>query len=724
MQNNPSKDSCEIGNAFVRIVASIALPSLRLALQACDKEGTWRTILERCGANQLSDVLGAEVPEHCTLETDQAGDATFLIIEGTCGPARHIIQLRIDAQSPWVQVHELLVLDNQAATTGVNWFGAVWKFTDWQEPGEVFSPLLVPEPGDVIGQHVMRSPALTAQCDSRAAVLLNDVDTIIKTQALPACMNLLREAGAPIFRTGLRSQQIRGHVYFQATQTAAHQVRFHHAYQLYVSAQATPGAATTQASHRAWESYGARALKAAPPLQLSYADYARQVYPRILDMLWAETTLNNTRVGSIRENRSYPNDIWMCNWFNPARTAYGMYLWGKWLGIEDWMARATATRDLYLSAPQDRGLFPTVFVFEESTQDDPHQFQRGRWVHSHHQGGGPGLYHCLDMSWSAYQLLRWQRDLTPSPQITTFLRNYCKGLVSLQRDDGGLPAFVDATSFTPVTYVDPAPLLQDLAQHPGGDPYIPHMYQRAWPPERFERSAEDAASLLLLAEFAYQLPADDADRPAFIKAAERIAGFLEAWVFPESRWIDFEVYYSCSAKPIDFYDHRSGQWPQNTLCMHLAAAGLLALYQATQQNHYLELAKHALGRLTLYQQVWDPPFLNFYGFGGYGVMNTDGEWDDGRQAQFADTHLDFFRLTGNQEQLERALAACRAGFTTVYLPANAAVYPTGWVQQPRGIAAENHAHGGQDDLCGVSGFDWGIGSALATAAYLRLHAGV
>jgi hypothetical protein len=38
-----------------------------------------------------------------------------------------------------------------------------------------------------------------------------------------------------------------------------------------------------------------------------------------------------------------------------------------------------------------------------------------------------------------------------------------------------------------------------------------------------------------------------------------------------------------------------------------------------------------------------------------------------------------------------------------------------------GIAAENHGHGGTDHLCGVSGFDWGSGSALATAAYLRMH---
>ncbi len=100
-------------------------------------------------------------------------------------------------------------------------------------------------------------------------------------------------------------------------------------------------------------------------------------------------------------------------------------------------------------------------------------------------------------------------------------------------------------------------------------------------------------------------------------------------------------------------------------------------------------------------------------------MNTDGEWNDARQAQFADTLLDFYRVTGENEFKERALAACRAGVVTLFAPVNHRVYPTGWWRKPAAQAAENHAHGGRDSLCGVSGFDWGSGSALATAAYFE-----
>lgn len=707
-----------VSNNRVKLQASLETGQLTLILSAPLGTGDFVPVLERAGNNQPGAELRVELPEHDTLEVEQAGDRAFLIVTGTVdttvGKASHIINIALREGNAWVDVSELLILDQHADEVGVDWFEAVWRFVGWNEPGEVFSPLLTPQPNDVIGRHVMRAPALAAQCGSRAAVLMNDIWSIGKEQAIPACMSLTREDSVPVFRTGLRPHQVRGHVYFEYISAPGHQARFHHSYSLYACVDAPPGTALDAANRQLWQRYGKRYLKAAPPLQMPYDEYARQVYPRMLDRLWAETNLNGKRVGAIRENRSYPNDVWMSPWFNQARSAYGLYLWGKWLENNEWVERALATRDLHLAAPQQRGLFPTVFVFGDTPE-------RCRWVHSHHQGGGPGIYHLVDMSWTVYQLLRWHRDLTESAETLAFAQRYAQGVIALQRSDGSLPAYVDARSYEPVEHVDREQLLADLHNNPGGDPYVSYMLEHHWPTDRYIHSAEDAASLLMLAELIQALPDTSPERGPIMRAALRLAGWLEQWVFPESRWTDFEVYFSCSPKPLDFYDHRSGQWPQNTLCIHMAAAGFLALYEVRRERQYLELAHRAMDRLSLYQQVWDPPFLNFAGFGGYGVMNTDGEWSDGRQAQFADTHLDFYRALNETEHLERAKAACRAAFTTVYLPANSSVYPTGWCQQPRGIAAENHAHGGHDHLCGVSGFDWGIGSALSTAAYLKLH---
>ena len=115
------------------------------------------------------------------------------------------------------------------------------------------------------------------------------------------------------------------------------------------------------------------------PLEPSAYEYARQIYPGVLERLWKETVLGERRVGAITTNRSYDGDVWFSCWFNPLRSSYGLYHYGLAAAQEDWVEMARATRSLALSAPASGGFFPTVFVFGED-----------RWVESHHQGGGPG----------------------------------------------------------------------------------------------------------------------------------------------------------------------------------------------------------------------------------------------------------------------------------------------------------------------------------------------
>jgi hypothetical protein len=111
------------------------------------------------------------------------------------------------------------------------------------------------------------------------------------------------------------------------------------------------------ASRQLWSSYGTRWFRAAPPRSLSLEGYARQIYPRALAHLWAETELDGRRVGAMRINRSYADDVWMSPWFSQIRSAYGLYFWGQRLGEEDWVERAVAVRDLHLAAPQQTRAF-------------------------------------------------------------------------------------------------------------------------------------------------------------------------------------------------------------------------------------------------------------------------------------------------------------------------------------------------------------------------------
>jgi hypothetical protein len=641
-----------------------------------------------------------------TLEVLEGDDGTSVTAIGRSGDLVHAICLTARPSEPWLEVTETL-----SSGTGVlpalDAFEAHWRFSAGGEVREVFTPSLVPEEGDLVGRHVMRAPVLVAESAEMGVALAVDIEGLEKAEVIPAALGFLRVPGHNVdLVAGLRAQEVRGHVFHRGRHQTAELVAqtISHRYFLRLLPHPAPGASLAAARAKIWaigQFHGANR-----PLEQPAQEYARQIYPGALERLWAEAELGGRRVGAVTSNRSYVSDVWFSSWFNPLRSSYGLYHYGGALGQDEWVEMARATRTLALSAPREDGFFPTVFVFGDH-----------RWVGSHHQGGGPGVFHLMEMSWTMYLLLQWHRDLEPDEESIARAKDYAAALARVQRSDGGLPAYVDRQG-KPVNFMDGAALLHDLQGGGGGDPYVPDMVEHRWVEARFVESAEDAASLLFLATLARLLPAGDKALEGVVASARGIASYLAQHVVPQARWTDFEVYFSCSPKSLEFYDHRSGQWPQNTLCMQHAAAGLLALHEVTGESDHLELAGRAMDRLSLYQQVWDPPWLGLSAFGGYGVMNTDGEWNDARQAQFAETHLDFGRATGEQEHTERAVAAARAAFTTVFLPASAARY-SGWWRSPVGMAAENHGHGGRDELNGVSGFDWGSGSALATAAYFE-----
>jgi hypothetical protein len=195
-------------------------------------------------------------------------------------------------------------------------------------------------------------------------------------------------------------------------------------------------------------------------------------------------------------------------------------------------------------------------------------------------------------------------------------------------------------------------------------------------------------------------------------------------VLPRQRFDDFELYFSCSNKPLDFYDPVTQMYGQNTLSIQWTAEAFRAAYLLFHDPQDLIAGRFAADLLSLYQQVWRPPYLDFYGFGGFGVMNTDAEWNDARQAQFAETLANYYELTKELRYLERAVAAERAGFALMVMDENKQICPRNYQGTERqleihGASAENYGHRGLNARSYQSGFHWGTGSALTTAALLH-----
>jgi hypothetical protein len=209
-------------------------------------------------------------------------------------------------------------------------------------------------------------------------------------------------------------------------------------------------------------------------------------------------------------------------------------------------------------------------------------------------------------------------------------------------------------------------------------------------------NAETAGAALFLAEL-YRRTKEG----RHLAGAERAFAYILREIVPRQKWFDFETFFSCSRKEVGFFDRFTGQYAQNTLSMHQAAEAALALYEVTGRRSYLDSGRELLEYLSLYQQVWSPPWLSRELFGGFGVQNTDGEWSDSRQGYFALTLMRYYEVTGEREYLERGVSALRAMFSLFESPLS-----------PR--CAENYAHSAIDRPGGVTGIHWGTGSSVVS----------
>jgi hypothetical protein len=200
--------------------------------------------------------------------------------------------------------------------------------------------------------------------------------------------------------------------------------------------------------------------------------------------------------------------------------------------------------------------------------------------------------------------------------------------------------------------------------------------------------------------------------------AERGLQYLER-VTRDARWEDFETYYSCArwGTPGERIA-RNGVYKQNTLSIAWCA-------EAFMLGDRMKLARRCIDELSLYQAVWDPPFLPAPSFGGFGVMNADAEWNDARQSLFAPLYLEMGRRTQEPELTERGLAALRASFHMLYCPENAELARAYEARFPffgpesYGFMMENQGHDVSQPIGTFTIFTWGNGSALAAAATVR-----
>ncbi|MFR5110874.1 MAG: hypothetical protein ACLTEF_06130 [[Clostridium] leptum] len=360
---------------------------------------------------------------------------------------------------------------------------------------------------------------------------------------------------------------------------------------------------------------------------------------------------------------------------------------------------AEGIRNLFLSAPQSHGAFPCIYNFETDCYEGS-LFWTARAIDPI-KG-----FDSAAMSVTVWWAMLWCEDLDDCPEMMSKVERYLNFLSSKQETNGAIPTYFDS----------------DLT-----------------PAEQLRFSATTGLNGAVLAKGA-RLTGNAEWKDVALEAGR----FIKNTIIPSLDFSDFEAYYSCSPKPLYFMDNETGIKPHCNLSIQWCCDLMLELYRLTGDKNWLDDGEYLLNIMCLYQQIWDPPFYPEYLYGGFGVMNTDGEWNDGRQSRFVVTLVEYFEETKNLQYLKRAVAACRASFALMDIPENHdgninqlvlgkqfAKGDAGCGKAVPGVgyAPENIHHPGFESTKAPNqytcwtGLGWSSGGALSGSAYLDCHIG-
>lgn len=656
------------------------VPSLELTFAALDEGGAWRELVAS-HSPALSTVMLAEAARGEDIIEVRKESETRLRLRGRLGEHELMKDIEYLPEQSAFHVVSTLKLCREELLEA---FQDLWRFHA-QPLDFCWVPNLRPEDDMVIGDHVFRSPALIMQQGRDFAALVPDLDLLREWRPLKACLEFdLKGMAAPLFGYGFKEYESTGHTYYRhdsSMRVTLPPQELTFGYYLFVNAQADKD--FRQIVRFLWERYARSYLEHVEPQTLPFVKYAEYAYPQVVRVgEYVEFELDGREVAGIKalDHGDYFGTpkciVWNQAWFNNLRSAYGWYHYGKKAGRADWMERAARIKEWSLSAPQQEGIFPAIYDLEA-----------GEWWGSVPRlNGDRRRYHTASASWTAYWMLEWYEHLELDERLLAYARAYGDFLVEAQLPSGAIPGWFEMEGLRPV--------------------------------ETLKESAETACSSLFLAE----LYAVTGDR-RYLTALRRACDFLIREVVPGHKYFDYETFFSCSWKEVGFFDEHTGLHAHNNYSIYWTAHSLLKAYEFTGDETYLTEGLAALDVLSLYQQVWNPPYLSLYTFGGFGVMNTDGEWNDSRQAVFPYIYMEAYRLSGLPEYSERGVAALRASFVLMAIPENKALSPYTWDRYPTGLSPENFAHSGVDKTSGRSDFGWGEGGALAGSALVEDHFG-
>ncbi len=590
-------------------------------------------------------------------------------------------------------------------------------------PDFLWAPHLAPEEGYIIDQHAFRCPALIAKNQEQMIIVMPDLE-VMKTSNNRWFMDL--DAPNGVFSLGVSECEVPQHVLFYRKKgNVFHKGEFHFAFYVYYCQEADKIMNPFRyVLDFFWKKEGVKLFEAGKPEHAPLLSYCKRTYQWAFqnwkEVVWQSYQTNGKTVGApafIVNYTQSPNysgnatwreclSVWNQAWFSSLRSASGLYRYAEQTGNAELKEKALMTKELALQMPQrENGIFYSVVAteMEPENTDNGIVWKSAGWDTRFYGNSNrnpvtgdlkKSPFHLLDMSITASYMLRWYRELEKDERLVAYCKRYAKGLLQYQRKDGFFPAWITANG----------EILDEL-----------------------QTSPETSASVTFLTEL-YELTGDVQYLNAAIKAMQAV----QSEIIPEGRWEDFETYWSCCRWGGEFLGRkipRNGMYKHCNFSMFWTAEALMRLYDITKDPQWLTTGQYVLDELLMTQAVWQPPYMRVPVFGGFAVMNCDGEWLDARQSLFAEIIIQYGIVLNKEEYIQRGIAAMRASFVMMYCPENPKVkeeWEKRWPffgEADYGFTMENYGHDGIIDeaYTGIGEFtiyDWGNGAA--SEAYMRL----
>ena len=151
-------------------------------------------------------------------------------------------------------------------------------------PDSTWTPGLRMKPGQVIGDHFYRSPAVVAQRGSLTAAIIPDLDVLAQNRPIPTIVDLNCKSGIcdrPLLSYGFCDYRLVSHVAFahDASMTRAMPQNLNLGFQIRLDARSEPFSGYQPVASFMWERYGHGYLDKILPQAVPFADYAKFCYP-------------------------------------------------------------------------------------------------------------------------------------------------------------------------------------------------------------------------------------------------------------------------------------------------------------------------------------------------------------------------------------------------------------------------------------------------------------